>query len=378
MTKLFVCGDIIHNNTGFPFIGEKLSKLIQDADFSIGNLEGVELNNNSAFKTPSQSPGTIDYLQSIGFDMMLLANNHITDHGLSLFKETITKIKNNKLSYIGAGCSWEEVYEADCIETINGIRLGFVNVCEAQVGQYLERNQDFGYAWMGYDGLYDKIKRLSKIVDYVIVFVHAGLEHYDLPLPEIRYFYKKLCDAGACCVIGGHPHVVQGYEFYKNSVIAYSLGNFYYPHPFGEYPNESCAFSLLIKIEKDEPIRIETIHHKMEHGVVEVIEKNLSSIDETRLCLKLGDGYEELAEEMCVNAYDKLCRKLLVDALCGEVDNLSFSGQLKNVLRRTVFRKQFVYLTREYRDSLLLRLIENESYRYTIIRALKAKQKLAV
>ena len=37
---------------------------------------------------------------------------------------------------------------------------------------------------------------------------------------------KQYIDAGADMVIGSHPHVLQGMEYYKGKPIIYSLGNF--------------------------------------------------------------------------------------------------------------------------------------------------------
>lgn len=375
MASIFVCGDIIHHVDKDSFIGEQLSKTIQEADFSIGNLEGVELYDEAKRHGPVQLPGTIEYLHNVGFDMMLLANNHITDQGLNLYQDTVAKLKKYHLSYIGAGTSWEEVYDFRHIERIDDINFGFVNVCEAQVGHFTEQKQSFGYAWMGTPSLMDGIKSIAKKTDFVIVFVHAGLEHYNIPLPEIRSFYQQLCDAGASCVIGGHPHCVQGYEVYKNSFIAYSLGNFYYPHPSGEYPEENNAFSLMLNFEKGQPVKVRTIHHCLENSVVEEVSPEQSSINESGLCEILGSHYEEEAEKMCIKAYDSICRRLLEEALCGEKEEQTFVEQLKNILHRTVFRKRYITATKKYRDALLLRLFENESYRYTIIRAIKAKQK---
>ncbi len=39
-------------------------------------------------------------------------------------------------------------------------------------------------------------------------------------------------DAGACAILGHHPHVVQAVEMYKRAIIFYSLGNFsFYRRP---------------------------------------------------------------------------------------------------------------------------------------------------
>jgi poly-gamma-glutamate synthesis protein (capsule biosynthesis protein) len=35
-----------------------------------------------------------------------------------------------------------------------------------------------------------------------------------------------MIDAGADVVVGNHPHVTQGYDFYKGRLIVYCLGNF--------------------------------------------------------------------------------------------------------------------------------------------------------
>jgi poly-gamma-glutamate synthesis protein (capsule biosynthesis protein) len=39
-----------------------------------------------------------------------------------------------------------------------------------------------------------------------------------------------MIDSGADGVIGSHPHVLQGFEYYKGKPIAYSLGNFLFPN----------------------------------------------------------------------------------------------------------------------------------------------------
>jgi len=52
-----------------------------------------------------------------------------------------------------------------------------------------------------------------------------------------------LIDAGADLVIGSHPHVVQGLEFYKGKLIAYSLGNLVFTNSFKETMLLSIRFS---------------------------------------------------------------------------------------------------------------------------------------
>ncbi|MGR5908122.1 CapA family protein [Bacillus paranthracis] len=35
--------------------------------------------------------------------------------------------------------------------------------------------------------------------------------------------------AGADAIVGSHPHWLQGFEYYNNVPVAYSLGNFFIP-----------------------------------------------------------------------------------------------------------------------------------------------------
>ena len=51
---------------------------------------------------------------------------------------------------------------------------------------------------------------------------------------------------GADCVVGHHPHVIQGIEKYKKGIIAYSLGNF----AFGSYSEKSTGILLKVLFTK--------------------------------------------------------------------------------------------------------------------------------
>lgn len=373
MVKLFICGDIVHHLHEGAFIGKQLTTVISSVDYVIGNLEGSELKANQEIPSaPHQSSGTIQYLSEVGFDLMLLANNHVTDLGPEQMQYTIDAIDKYGMKHIGAGFTWEDTYKP-LVTLICGKKFGFINVCEAQVGQFLNSNQEYGYAWMGYEHLFDDVSNLSKQVDYLVAFVHAGLEHYSLPLPEIRSMYQKISNAGASCVIGGHPHTVQGYEFFHESFIAYSLGNFYFPHDIGIRENENKSFSLVLDFLEDGRILPCVIHHTLKDGIVELEENIDNQVDVAKLSDLLGDGYEYRANEMCVMAYNNLCHRLLAESLCGENNDMSWIEILKESLRRTIFRKNYVTSTKQYREQLLLRLFENETYRYTIIRALKQR-----
>ncbi len=62
--------------------------------------------------------------------------------------------------------------------------------------------------------------------DTVIAYIHWGIERDEFPQDYQRTLARQLIDAGADIVIGAHPHVLQGIEYYKGRPIFYSLGNF--------------------------------------------------------------------------------------------------------------------------------------------------------
>lgn len=366
MVSLFVCGDIVNQSSTKPFVGESLSRVIRTADYSVCNFEGPELEEGQTANCISQKHGTAACLKEVGFDLMLLANNHITELGANGVQYSINTIKAAGADCLGAGLSWEDTYRP-FIKEIKGVKFGFFNVCEAQVGQYLNPKQGCGYAWMGYDSFFDDIKSLAKVVDYVVVFVHAGLEHYHCPLPEIRDFYKRIIDAGASAVIGGHPHSAQGWEYYNDRVIVYSLGNFFFPIR-DKWPLEAYSYSVNITFNHKE-ISLTPIPHYNNGICVDV--DNSNAIDFEYLNNLLCDSYDGEIDWIIKDAYKNQVKTLLVDALCGQNERDGIKSILRRAIRYTICRKRMVNMTQKNRELSLLRLFENETYRWVIIRYLK-------
>jgi hypothetical protein len=77
------------------------------------------------------------------------------------------------------------------------------------------------------------------MVDLLLVTFHGGAEGVKAlhtgeaaeslgrePRGDLRRWARAVIDAGADAVIGHGPHVLRGIEFYRDRLIAYSLGNF--------------------------------------------------------------------------------------------------------------------------------------------------------
>lgn len=68
--------------------------------------------------------------------------------------------------------------------------------------------------------------------DLVVVQLHAGYQFSEAKSSWLERVAHDAIDAGADLVVGHHPHVLQGFEWYREKLIAYSLGNFLFDQNF--------------------------------------------------------------------------------------------------------------------------------------------------
>lgn len=65
-----------------------------------------------------------------------------------------------------------------------------------------------------------------------IVQLHSGFQFQSASAKSTRAMARAAIDAGADIVIAHHPHVLQGMEWYKGRLIAYSMGNLVFDQNF--------------------------------------------------------------------------------------------------------------------------------------------------
>ncbi|MBT3275708.1 MAG: CapA family protein, partial [Spirochaetales bacterium] len=122
-----------------------------------------------------------------------------------------------------------------------------------------------GILWRGDEGNAAIAKAFGPD-SFDILLVHGGEEWSTSPSAEYRALYRSYIDLGADAVIGSHPHVLQGIEIYKGSLIAYSLGNFVFPGmDETEYGEDSLILGLGIEGQEVRyvdmtPVRIDGKH----------------------------------------------------------------------------------------------------------------------
>lgn len=201
--KILFCGDVCCNNNRGDICDERLSSFIRSHDYSFVNLEGPIFDGDvSGIKVgpyKRNSKEIISALEKAGVNAATLANNHIMDCGIEGLRNTLDEIRS--LIHIGAGTDVDSVYKP-CILKEKDLTVAVYSVAEKQFGACGIRDKS-GFAWMFNPRFLDSIRDCCS--DIKIIVCHCGLEELDVPLPEVRCFYRELVDAGADLVVGHHP-----------------------------------------------------------------------------------------------------------------------------------------------------------------------------
>ncbi len=206
-------------------------KLIEESDFFFVNEEfpfsnrGIQAPDKQfTFRLP---PEKVSILKEMGVDGVSLANNHALDFGVDALLDTCDTLDEAGILRTGAGKNLDEAKKAVEIE-LQDKKIAIIGATRViPVAEWATHGDDPGML-ATYDPaiLLEEIETLDEIHDFVIVFVHWGVERAERPEDYQRNMGKMYIDAGADLVIGAHPHVLQGVEYYNGKPIVYSLGNF--------------------------------------------------------------------------------------------------------------------------------------------------------
>ena len=212
------------------FYSPDVTGMLQEKDLSLANLEcpltdvaSPIVKSGPCLRGCSKS---IALIEQGYFDIAVMANNHVLDHGAEGLSTTRKICHEAGIKTLGVG-------END-IEAKTPFLLDH-NACRIAILSFAER--EFNCATSDTPGaavfeLPSACKCISEVrssAQFVIVIVHGGVELYPLPSPRVQQAYRFLIDCGADAVLGHHPHVIQGVETYKNKPIIYSVGNFFFP-----------------------------------------------------------------------------------------------------------------------------------------------------
>lgn len=271
---------------------EKVTPILKKPSLMIANLEGVITNNP---KPDSRCTifarncytfyNTDTFAQALfasGIDAVNLANNHSYDYQESGFADTIALTKSAGL--IPVGMAHTITYTTHHDKKIALIGFSYTAKHNHVDDHELVRSL---------------IADAKKQAQIVIVTFHAGKEGIDAkhtPLENeyffgedrgaVRQFARVASSAGATLVLGSGPHTIRGIEWYNDTLIAYSVGNFAGYKAFSGNDYNKDAFVLETTFNKDGiiesalvvPIRIDDLGIPLPHTAPAQLFANIETL----------------------------------------------------------------------------------------------------
>lgn len=250
---MFFTGDVMLQYCKGIYADKGINGLITEfIEQEMVNADMTMINNEFPFSTRGEKapdkqytfrvePSYVSALLDMGVDVASLANNHALDFGQDALMDTFKTMDDAGIAYVGAGETKERAEEAIFVEA-GGRKVGVLSASRViPVVEWNIANRQPGL-FCTYDStrLVERIKEIESQCDYVVVFVHWGLEKKTHPEEYQRKLAKQYIDAGADLVVGNHSHVPQGIEYYKGVPIVYCLGNYIFN------PNMTDTYALKV------------------------------------------------------------------------------------------------------------------------------------
>ena len=200
------------------------------------------------------NPETVEILNYLNCKVVATANNHFKDYDGEGMNETYQALKKNNIDWLGSGNNFEEASKTYFWEKDN-LKFAFINVAENE--WTTTHDESAGCHPVDLANVFNQIREAKKTADFVIIITHGGHEHYELPSPRMKKWYRFFVDAGANAVVGHHTHIISGFEVYNEAPIFYSLGNFCFDWEGLQNLPWNQGMMARLQFEKDEPVHFE-------------------------------------------------------------------------------------------------------------------------
>jgi len=235
-------------------------EILRGCDITFGNLEGPFVrggDTSDKWTVIGQEPGIAREYAKMGFHVMSVANNHMFDYGLDGFLTTLDMLDKVGIRHVGGGRDLEEAAAALRLDR-GSLRVAFLGCASTLPGDSAASAHKPGVAPLRVRALHyvdlemereqpgtppviftepdeDDLERMRKairrareVADYIVVSIHWGVAYQEQVVDYQPRVGRSFIDSGADLVVGHHPHRLQGIERYRNGLIFYSLGNFFF------------------------------------------------------------------------------------------------------------------------------------------------------
>ena len=249
-------------NHGYSYPFEKTRHLFENVDVALVNMEAPACDSclqpqeikDYVYK---QKGFVTDTLEKVGFDVLLLANNHMTDYGHEGMPETIANCEKSGIASLGAGINEQQARQGLIISkgnyTIGVLTYMAYRWQYARLYDHFARGDQPGVAGLSKSAVRKDIHQLKgNGADYIIVSVHWR-KNYKPVTEKQKNEAKMIINAGADMVVGHGNHDYQPMEMIDGKPVFYSLGNFC----FGTRGNSKFNYEFPLTIsmgQKDKPV----------------------------------------------------------------------------------------------------------------------------
>jgi len=362
--KILFAGDLTVANKQYN-ISSEIIKIFSEADYSIANLESPILYEKKINKYPKAGPclfqkiNIIKILKDLNIAYVSGANNHIIDYGEDGIKSTMEILEKHDIQFSGLGLDEEQSSKQ---LNLKGSNISIICACEEEFGA--AASERFGSFSIYNKKIIKMVENLKKNNKYVIVFAHGGPEEVPLPSKYIINRYQELIDRGADLVVGHHPHIIQGYEKYKNKYIFYSLGNFIH-----QSFSQSQGILLLVEISPNALDHFKIFPLILKNNLLAVSEDKsfYDYLDELNQIYAKRNLFDAIHQEQAIFMYQSYYKNYFTGLFTEKFN-------LKNKLYRIFLllsKTKNIYKKYNRDQLLLLHLLRNNSHKEFIETALK-------
>ena len=180
-------------------------------------------------------PEYVELLEAVGTDVVELTGDHFRDWGPEPMLDTIDMYEERGWQYYGGGRNLEDAMKP-ALFNVNGNKIAFLG-CNAKPPGYATAKENYPGA------LHCDMQAMRTVIKEVVaagyqpIFTFQHLEYYAYYINQnLVNDFQAAAEAGAVIVSGSQAHQPHAFEFYKNSLLHYGLGNLF----FDQY-NESHA-----------------------------------------------------------------------------------------------------------------------------------------
>ena len=312
--RIVAVGDImpggIWSGKQGQFASEQVLEVLRQADIRVGTLETAIGDEPTFYEEKMARAADVIYakdadlarLKELDINLVSLANNHFFDLGPEGAAHAIDLLDYMGIKHCGAGRNLEEasrpvVYEFD------GKTIAFLAFCDWRAETVgwcpFATDEAPGVNPMYDDYVVSEISKYKKQYDYIAVIPHWGKEHTFVTTGQVYKLANKMVKAGADLILGGHTHRIQPVVKKKTAIIAYSMGNFFFPDRLivkprsTYYPNGPLDISQLPTTDRypfvdDTTLKIWKPLARI--GMIAVTELDRGKMSEQSFFVKLDDS----------------------------------------------------------------------------------------